>query len=303
MENYVARIRNRGELLQPTNIVRLTIQYNDNYGHPVNADSFPQVSIIAPSGLVEMAPTSVGVQQIGVGNYLFEYTIDYAPGYGVYEDVWKATINGFLIEQTFSFVVSQGDLPALNTDGQKHIGDVVGLDYSQCAIQNLNKLMRTLKARLNSSGKAKSTDGYGNVIYVDCDIYSVDMLATFIADSITMFNEIPYFTFFSMEDTEIIDQFHNIFVEGATLTALASQALIEKGREFQITDNGVNFNPPTIAELLQTQYSTMLSNYWEKIKYIKNSLRPRPLGLGTLRPLASNPQFMRLRHLRERQLF
>lgn len=302
MEPFVAQIRSRSEMIDAFDIVNLTIQFRDNTGTPVDTDSFPQISIIQPSGLISLNYTSVGVQKLGLGHYLFQYTIPAQPAFGVWNDVWRATINGFLIEQTGSFVVSHTDLPALNSDGYVHIGDDPGFNYSQCAILNLNKLMKTLKARLNSSGKTKTTDGYGNVIYVDCDIYSTDILATFIANSITEFNEIPYFTHFDLEDTGAIDQFHNIFVEGATLMALASQALIERGREFNITDNGVSFVPPTISELLETQYSTQLSNYWDKLKYIKNSCRPRPMGLGTLRPLAASPQFMRLRHLRSRQM-
>ena len=46
-----------------------------------------------------------------------------------------------------------------------------------------------------------------------------------------------------------MEQFGEILVEGATLYALASQALIERGREFQITDNGLNFNPPTVSRV------------------------------------------------------
>ena len=175
---------------------------------------------------------------------------------------------------------------------------------SMSAIRNINKLMKTLRARLNSSGKTKTTDGYGNVIYVDCDIFSVDMLTSFIANAITDFNQVPYYTFFTFEDTHIIDQFHDIIVEGATLMALSSQALIERGREFVITDNGVSFTPPSISELLTTQYSTLLTNYYDKLKMIKNSMRPNPIGLGTFSMMGSaNPIIRNLRLLRARQIF
>jgi hypothetical protein len=87
------------------------------------------------------------------------------------------------------------------------------------------------------------------------------------------------------------------------LYALASQALIERGREFQITDNGLNFNPATVSELLETQYSTLLTVYWEKLKMIKNSLRPSPKGLGIFSMNSGiNPAFSRLRHLRARRI-
>lgn len=296
-------IKSRGQVLDVTDQVNLTIQFKDTFGNPINTDSFPTVSIVQPSGLVAITPTSAGVQQLGTGFYQFTFTVPINGPYGVFNDIWVGYINGFRIEVSQDFIVVHTQIPAINSDGHVHLGDDPGFRYSECATININKLMKSLRARLNSSGKAKSSDAYGNTIYVDCDIFSVDMLTTFLATALWDFNQVPYFTFFKFDEDEFVDQFGEILVEGATLYALASQALIERGREFQITDNGLNFNPPTVSELLQTQYSTLLSNYWEKLKYIKNSLRPGPRGLGVFSMnSAINPAFARLRHLRARRL-
>lgn len=294
--------KNRGENISPTNTVRLRATFYDQYGNPVDLDSFPTITIISPSGLVVLGPTSAGVSREGVGKYLFEYLVGIDGPLGVWTDVWQGKANGFSLRASFNFVVETTQMPAINTDGYSHLGDDPGFNYSQIAILNINKLLKTLRARLNSDGKSKSLDASGNVTYVDCSIFSVDMLVTFLASALTDFNEIPYFTSFTFEDTPIIDGWHQIIVEGATLQALASKALIERGREFQITDNGVQFTPPTVSEMLNTQYNTLLANYTDRLKYIKNSMRPAPKGLGTLRPLATNPAFMRLRHLRARQI-
>lgn len=296
-------IKARGELIDVTDQVNLTIQYKDSMGNPINTDSMPQVSIVQPSGLLLLAPTSVGVTQTGIGQYSYIFTVPINGPYGVFNDIWTGYINGYRIEQSFDFIVVHTNVPAINTDGYVHLGDDPGFDYSQCAIKNINKLIKSLKARLNSSGKAKSSDAYGNVTYVDCDIYSVDMLTTFIATALWDFNQVPYFTWFQFDDTDFVEQFGEILVEGATLYSLASKDLLERGREFQLTDNGLNFNPPTVSELMQTQYNTLLSHYWEKLKYIKNSLRPHPRGLGVFSMnSAINPAFSRLRHLRSRRL-
>jgi hypothetical protein len=296
-------IKARGELIDVTDQVNLTVQFNDQSGTPINTDTFPTISIVQPSGLVALLPTSVGVQQLGVGNYQYTFTVPINGPYGVFNDIWVGLVNGYRIESTFSFVVTHTQIPAINSDGYAHLGDDPGFRYSQCAIININKLMKSLKARLNSSGKAKSSDSYGNTVYVDCDIFSVDTLTTFIATALWDFNQVPYFTFFTFDEDNFVDQFGEILVEGATLYALASIALIERGREFTLTDNGLNFNPPTESELLQTQYSTLLTHYWEKLKYIKNSLRPGPRGLGVFSMnSAINPAFARLRHLRARRL-
>lgn len=297
-------IKARGEFIDVTNQVNLIVQFKDGNGEPINTDSFPKISIIQPSGLVLLAPTSTGVAQLSTGKYSYIFTVPINGPYGVFNDVWSGFINGFRVETTFSFVVAHTQMPAINTDGYMHLGDNPGFQYSQAAIKNINKLIKSLKARLNSSGKAKSVDGYGNTIYVDCDIFSVDMLVTFLATGLWDFNQVPYFTFFKFDDDDFIEQFGEVLVESATLYSLASKALIERGREFNITDNGLSFTPPTVSELMNTQYSALLANYWEKLKLIKNSLRPAPRGLGVFSmSSAVNPAFRRLRHLRARRLY
>jgi hypothetical protein len=296
-------IKARSELITPTDQVNLTIQFKDPSGIPVDTDSFPTISIIQPSGLVFMAPTSAGIARIGVGKYSFIFTAPINASLGVWNDIWVGFINGFRVETNFQFIINTTQVPSQNIDGYSAIGDDPGFNYSQAAIKNINKLLKSLKARLNSSGKAKSSDKYGNVVYVDCDIFSVDMLTTFISTAVWDFNQVPFFTFFQLDDDNFVQQFGEILVEGATLYALASKSLIERGREFQVTDNGLSFNPPTVSELMNTQYSALLSHYWEKLKFIKASLRPAPKGLGVFSMnSAINPAFSRLRHLRQRRI-
>lgn len=297
-------IKNRGELTDVTDQVNLTILFKDMFGKPIDTDSFPTVSIIQPSGLVLLAPTSVGVGHSCTGQYNYIFTVPINGPYGVFNDVWTGYVNGFQVQSTFNFIVAHTQLPAPPGDEFVHLGDQVGFDYSQCALKNVNKLMKSLKARLNSQGKSKSIDGYGNTIYVDCDIFSTDMLATFIATALWDFNQVPYFTMFTYDDDGFVDQFGEILVEGATLYALSSMALLERGMEYSVTDNGVSFNPPTVSELMMTEYSALLAHYWEKLKYIKNSIRPHPLGLGVYNSNSGlNPIVNRMRNLRERKLF
>ncbi len=296
-------IRARSEIVQPKDIVSLTVTFRDQTGAPADTDSFPQITITQPSGAVSIGPTSSGVVRLGVGHYKFDYPIGFTGPLGVWSDSWLGFINGFRIEASFNFVVMTTDMPAVMTDGYYHLGQDPGFDFSQVEIFNINKLIKTLKARLNASGKSKSTDSFGNIIYVDCSIFSVEMLVTFLANSITLFNEIPHFTFFTFADTFFINQFHDVLVEGAVLMALASQALIERSTEYQITDAGLSFQPPTTSELLNTQYGALLTHNYEKVKFIKNSFKPHPLGLGSYNMMGgNNPAFRRLRNLRERQI-
>lgn len=146
-------------------------------------------------------------------------------------------------------------------------------NFSSEAQRNSNSLLSLLKNRLQSSGKAKSQDANGNIVYVDADIYAKETLESFIDLSISEFNQTPHFTNFTLENSRFVDCFAEVLVEGATLYALSSKALIERGREFQITDNGITFDPPAVAEMLNTQFSTLLSHHWDKLKTIKASIK------------------------------
>jgi hypothetical protein len=294
----------RSQIIQPGDTVSLRAKFRGPDGTPTDLDLFPSVAIIEPSGSVVIGPTSAGVMRIGVGEYQFNYSIGLYPSVGVWRDVWRGIISGFEVIGEFTFQVNTTQTPAINTDGYKHLGDDPGYNYSQVAICNINNLIKSLRARLKSRGKRRTTDEFGNVIYKDCDVYNVDELVAFVAQALSMFNEIPHFTMFTFEDTPIIEQFHDVLVQGALYLALGAQALIERGREFQIQDNGIGFTPPTISELLNTQHTKEMDSWYDKVKLIKVNMRASPLGLGTLSFVAgASPQVRRLRHLRQRQIF
>jgi hypothetical protein len=298
-------IRNRGELLDLNDQVNLTVQFKDTAGDPIDVDSFPKISIVQPSGGVLFPPTSVGVSRVSTGKYSFLYSVGYNGPFGIYNDIWSAYIQGFRVESTFSFIVSPTQVQAIGNGEDDHVflGQDPGFNYSQIAIKNINKLLKALKARLNSDGKSKSDDGYGNVKYKDCSIFSIDTLVSFLAASLSLFNEIPYTTMYTFDDIYFVDQYFEILVRGAVLWALSSHSLIERGREYSITDNGISFSPPTVSEILSTQWNTELTMYNEHLKMIKASMRPHPLGLGVFNMNSgSNPAFRRLRHLRARQI-
>lgn len=293
----------RSSVIQPGDTIKLSAVFRNSEGVPEDLDSFPQVTVVHPNGSVATGPTSAGVYKVATGEYAFNYAVGLYPYIGVWRDVWQGIRDGFSVYGEFTFQVNTTQLPEINTDGYLSLGDDPGFCYSQTAIANINNLIKSLRARLKSSGVHRTTDEHGNVIYKQCDIYNVDELVSFIAMALSMFNETPHFTYFTFEDTGIIEIFHYILVQGAAIIALSSQALIERGREFNINDNGIGFTPPTVSELLNTQYSTELTNWSERIKYIKNSMRPIGIGLGTLTITAgASSQVRRLRTLRSRQL-
>src|SRR5690606_10474703 len=143
---------------------------------------------------VVIGPTAQGVFRVGDGEYGFDFAISLHPDMGVWRDVWEGQIDGFTVRGEGTFQVNTTQLPATNTDGYVHLGDDPGFCYSQNAICNINGLLKALKRRLKSSGVRPSCDANGNIIYETCDIFSTDELVTFLADSLSMFNEVPHFT-------------------------------------------------------------------------------------------------------------
>jgi hypothetical protein len=296
-------LRSRGETVGQTETVQLRALFKDSSGNPVDLDSFPTITIIQPSGNVVAGPTSTGVYRVSTGLYGYDWYAGYNASIGVYTDVWDGILSGYSVSGTFNFVVQNTMLPAVNTDGYIHLGDDPGFDYSQTSMNNINLLIKTLKARLNSKGLRYAKDEYGNDTYADCDIFSIESLVSFLADALSRFNLVPHWTFYTFEDTEFFQQFHHLIVRGATLMALSSKALIERGREFVLTDQGVNFNPPTVSELMSTEWSTEWASFIEELNYVKGNMKPGPIALGTLTiSTTRHPAVARLRHLRARQI-
>lgn len=143
---------------------------------------------------------------------------------------------------------------------------------------NIDKLIQLASARLNSSGKMKSQDQNGSVIYVEASIFSSEQMTSFLTISLSNFNQTPLFTNFTFADTEIIDIFADILVEGAVLQALGAQALLERGRE---SSGGVPFNSPNMSDLLNHQYQMLLDHHERKLQLIKRDFHGVASTLGS----------------------
>ena len=79
--------------------------------------------------------------------------------------------------------------------------------------------------------------------------------------------------------------------------------MVEKGRDFTISDGGISYQPPQLGDFLSSHYGNWLSSHRERVKFVKASIRPGPRSFGTYTNLASGaPAFVRLRHLRQRRI-
>lgn len=292
-------IKVRGQEVGFGETVQLKVLFRNEFGVATDLDSTPSIQITDPYTVIYMDYTTIGVQHIATGTYAFNFTVPLNGPTGIWNDNWFGAMGGENVYGAFNFVVSNIALQGY-VDGYEQLGDEPVESLSQTAIHNINTLMSRLKKRLQSSGWHMVKDEYGNNVRENCDIFNAQELYAFLCCSLSEFNSTPHFTGFVWED-DIVVEYRDVIIEGAYIMALASKALIEKGREFTISDNGLSFQAPAVADLLNSQMSTFLGPYREKLKYIKANMKPGPYGLGTLRITAVSPSILRLRHRREMQ--
>jgi hypothetical protein len=288
--------------------VELSIQYYGPDGLPMDASSGPSIKIVDPGGAIDVIPTEVGIRREDTGLYVYAYDVGSSVDKGLWTDVWTATVDGVILSNEFKFLVTD---EASAVAGAASLGDEVNFDFSESELVGLNILLKHLKARLRSDGKKPSrdeygafiTDGYGEMIMEECNVFSDEILACFLSAALSEFNMVPFFSSFSFSDQIIHKTFSHAIVEGAYILALSSQALVEKGRDFTISDGGISYQPPALGDFINSHYQNFMTSYRERLKFIKNSIRPNPTSFGTFTNLSSGaPAFTRLRHLRSRKI-
>jgi len=292
----------RGEALD------LSIQYYGPDGLPLDAEDGPNIKIVDPDGAILVATTASGVTREDVGLYVYSYDVGSSVDKGLWTDTWTATVSGAILSNEFKFLVTD---EASAVAGAAVLGDEVNFDFSEAELVGLNILLKHLKSRLRSDGKKPArdeygafiTDGYGEIVMKECNVFSDEILACFLSAALSEFNMIPFFSSFTFSDEIIYKTFSHAVVEGAYILALSSQALVEKGRDFTISDGGISYQPPALGDFISSHYQNFMTSYRERLKFIKNSIRPNPTSFGTFTNLSSGaPAFVRLRHLRSRKI-
>lgn len=285
------------------NQVELVVDIKDARGIQTDPDRAPLVSIINARDEVVVTPTGLGVVRIGIGRFRYYYTPPVTAVTGVWSDAWTASIDGFEATNYFTFIVLSAECAQeVTTDGYQHIGDDPEICWTEAEVIGINILLYCLKNRLKNNMQVESTDAYGNIEYIDCHVFTNDELIWFLKCSLSEFNQTPHFTDFSFGDPVIYERFGHIIVEGAYILALSAQVLIEAGKEFTLNDSSIGLNPPPLSQTMNTQITNFLSAHRESLKFIKGCIKPRPTGFGSFRSLSQNPNWLRLRHLRERRI-
>jgi len=205
--------------------VRLQIQYYDVNGDVIEPDATPSLRIVDNNSNIILDYTDENVYKVGKGFYQIDYTVPSTATTGIWMDEWRAQIGGQDLDTVFVFTVVNAEtgVEPGTGPGRIRIGDAVVFDFSDAEIYGINILLKYLKARLNSNGvKPKRDqfgafilDAYGEVITEPCDIFSDEILVTFLCQALSEFNMIPFFTAYTFGDPVIQTLFSQAIVEGA----------------------------------------------------------------------------------------
>lgn len=277
--------------------IKLEVQYFDVVGHSKDTDSTPTVEILDALGATVRTASSSSVVRIGLGHYRLDYEVDDGFEPGAWSDIWRATLDGYALANLFDFTVnSQGRAEAVSTivEPELALGDDILEYYTQDEIRNINRLLKLLKSRLRNT--AYKPDGSV------CNVFDDNDLIQFLLSALSEFNMTPTITNYLFSDPNVVSLFSDILTQGAMLIAWSGQSILESGREFTITDNGVVVQPPPVSATINTQFGANLTDYRAKLKEIKRNLRPSILGMGAGSILVASPAVKRLRHRRELQI-
>ena len=170
-----------------------------------------------------------------------------------------------------------------------------GISYESSCITPIGKRGMCMKDRAVAMTRVRLKD-----IDAKCWAFSEDEVDLQLETSLSDFNAWPAFTCFTWDT--LPENFLGVITLGAQVFSLFSQGLLEAGREFNITDNGISFQNPPISGYMQTTASTLLQSYTEMKEKIKANIKPSPAGIGTFRVMSILPTLSRLRHLRAKQI-
>jgi hypothetical protein len=281
--------------------INLDIRVLNALGQATDADSTPWVEVKDDGGNVIRALSPSGVVRVDTGVYRLTYTVPAGSNTGVWTDSWRAVVDGFTTDNSLEFIV----LSASSTiaAGGSSVGDPPCVEYTQEEINGINILLELLRYRLRDIDIYSETkDEYGQDTLTECNIYSDSYLLSYLRGALFQFNGTAHFTSYLFSDTVIQTMFAHIIVEGAFIMALSAQMLVEKGRSFVINDNGVSLTPSDLADLMNSHVGMLITSHREQLRFIKANIKPTPIGMGTYRVLSASPAFLRLRHLRSRQI-
>lgn len=116
----------------------------------------------------------------------------------------------------------------------------------------------------------QSKDQHGNIVYLDKNSLHDDVLLKLLTSTL---EELLAATGknFNLNNIDQVIPYTDLLIKGTVVKFLGRQALIEKGREFNISDEqvGISLNPPKVSEVIQKQFEIEFKEYCTQLADLK----------------------------------
>lgn len=132
-------------------------------------------------------------------------------------------------------------------------------------------LIEMVKFRTAASGKVSVKDEFGNETKKDACIFSDDQIKLALELSLRAFNMIPCVTYFKWDDVENIDMISDLLVTYSAYILFSRSAILERGREFHVQDNGVGFSPPPVSDMALALAKESYESWYSQVSDLKES--------------------------------
>lgn len=109
-------------------------------------------------------------------------------------------------------------------------------------------------------------DIHGNICRSKSYIEQNEQILQYLELSLKRFN-LLFDKDFKLDDPKL-NQFTDLIVQGAVIAALAARALLENGRDFSFSSEGVAVAQSNVSELLTKQWINEQVDYDAKVRYL-----------------------------------
>jgi hypothetical protein len=103
------------------------------------------------------------------------------------------------------------------------------------------------------------------------DIFSIEDIQNALELSLRAFNMYPVITYFKWDDVETIDMISDLLVTYAAYLLFDKASIQERGREYAVNNDGVNFIPPQISDMAFNISNQAYDNWLTQIDALKTS--------------------------------
>lgn len=133
----------------------------------------------------------------------------------------------------------------------------------------LKSLIEKVQFRIAAIIKTQVIGLDGSISFEKTDVFEPDEIKQALELSLSAFNMIPNITYFKFTDEENIDQISDLLVTYAAHLLLIRQALVEKGREYSISDNGIEYAGPNIGQFMLTVSDNLYQYWYGRVQVLK----------------------------------